>query len=351
MKRLILLSLLVLVLFVGTVLPAFADGVFFSGTLTDTLPSMTDRPDDCGFLSGTAGIYYYTTHTVQLTDSPFMGYFDFYNALDIVVTVYPEGGFDPLDPLANCVAVLDNDETGITLAPGSYTFVVTSYDEGAVGTYEFAFGYPGIGESAFSEALLLPNGRPNSDGIGCTSTINEGAGYLYVAEAIVLDISGLYSYYDLYDYSGGMDVWFSLYEGAFDSANPLANCIANFDDEGQIYLQAGVVYTLMVATYDSADVPCDCEGNYFVFLFMTLGGGSATAGVDVCLYPLPTDALVYQIPAGAPVFYQPDLATQLQWNLPVGTWYITDFSGDFAHVWIACNAQQIWVPKNAVLIP
>ncbi len=151
--------------------------------------------------------------------------------------------------------------------------------------------------------------------------------------------------------TGGFDIWLTVYQGSFDPANPLANCLANFDDDGQIYLQAGVSYVIMVTSFDPGVTSCECEGDYFVFLFMTLGGGSATAGVDVCMYPLPAAALVYQIPAGAPVFYQPDLATQLQWNLPAGTWYITDFSGDFAHVWIACTAQQIWVPTNAVLIP
>ncbi len=202
MKRLILLSLVLLIVFVGTALPAFADGVFFNGTLSDTLPSMADRPDDCGALSGTTGAYYYTTHSVQLTDSNLWGYLDFYNSLDIVVTIYPEGGFDPAAPLTNCMEVMDDDASALSLAAGSYTFVVTSYDESAVGSYEFAFGHPGVAEGDFFEAEVLPNGRPNDDGSGCATTVNDGKGYYFQAEPFVPDITGLYTYYDLYEEYG-----------------------------------------------------------------------------------------------------------------------------------------------------
>jgi len=30
------------------------------------------------------------------------------------------------------------------------------------------------------------------------------------------------------------------------------------------------------------------------------------------------------------------------------TWYISEFSGDFAKVWVACQASPVWVPSNAV---
>ncbi len=36
---------------------------------------------------------------------------------------------------------MDDDASALSLAAGSYTFVVTSYDESAVGSYEFAFGH------------------------------------------------------------------------------------------------------------------------------------------------------------------------------------------------------------------
>lgn len=348
MKRLILLVTLMLVLFAATAVPTFADGsVFFSGTLDISSPAMVDRPDYCGGLSGGSGPFYYTTQTVNVADAAGWGFYDFYSWVDIVVIIYPEGGFDPLNPLANCVAVLDEADQGLPLAPGNYTFVTTSYSDGDTGEYEFAFGYPGLAAGG-GWLDILPDGRPDDDGNGCTQIANDPDGYLYDYEEFTPEISGVYTYYDLYEEEETIDIWFSIYQGGFEPVDPLANCLANFDDDGQIYLQAGVTYTIMISTLEPGE-PCGCYGEGFAFLFMTLGSGSAS--VDACIYPLPTNAVVYQIPAGAPVFYQPDLATQLPWALPAGTWYITDFSGDFAHVWIACTGQQIWVPTNAVYIP
>ncbi|MBK8029596.1 MAG: hypothetical protein IPK17_08795 [Chloroflexi bacterium] len=349
MKRLILLVTLMLVLFAATAVPTFADGsVFFSGTLDISSPAMVDRPDGCGALYGGSGPFYYTTQTVNLTDAAYWGFYDFYSWVDIVVIIYPEGGFDPLNPLANCVTMLDYAQS-LSLTPGSYTFVTTSYDDGGTGSYEFAFGYPGLANFSASEWLdILPDGRPDDDGNGCTQIADDPAGYLYGYEPFTPEISGVYTYYDLYEEEETIDIWFSIYQGGFEATTPLANCLANFDDDGQIYLQAGVTYIIMISTLEPGE-PCGCYSEGVAFLFMTLGSGSAS--VDACIYPLPTNAVVYQIPAGAPVFYQPDLATQLPWALPAGTWYITDFSGDFAHVWIACTGQQIWVPTNAVYIP
>ena len=67
-----------------------------------------------------------------------------------------------------------------------------------------------------------------------------------------------------------------------------------------------------------------------------------------CPYPLPTDSVVYDVPLGAPAFFAPDLQSSASFDLPAGTWKISEFDGDFAKVWIACGATPIWIPKNAV---
>ncbi len=74
------------------------------------------------------------------------------------------------------------------------------------------------------------------------------------------------------------------------------------------------------------------------------------AAVD-CPYPLPSDSVVYDVPAGAPAFYDADLNTKVNFDLPAGTWKISEFSGDFAKVWISCAAEPIWIPANAVGAP
>lgn len=67
-----------------------------------------------------------------------------------------------------------------------------------------------------------------------------------------------------------------------------------------------------------------------------------------CTYPLPADAVVYEVPAGAPAFYAADFDTKVNFDLPAGTWKISEFEGDFAKVWIACEASPVWIPRNAV---
>lgn len=67
-----------------------------------------------------------------------------------------------------------------------------------------------------------------------------------------------------------------------------------------------------------------------------------------CPYPLPAGSVVYSVPAGAPAFWDADLSAQTNFSLPAGTWYISEFVGDFAKVWIACQASPIYIPSNAV---
>ena len=73
-----------------------------------------------------------------------------------------------------------------------------------------------------------------------------------------------------------------------------------------------------------------------------------TQAPENCPYPLPTDSVVYDVPLGAPAFFAPDLQSSASFDLPAGTWKISEFDGDFAKVWIACEATPIWIPKNAV---
>ncbi len=67
-----------------------------------------------------------------------------------------------------------------------------------------------------------------------------------------------------------------------------------------------------------------------------------------CISSLPAVPALYTVPAGAPTFYAPSTDTQLGFSLPRGTWYITEFDGDFAHVFIACGANLVWIPADAV---
>ena len=78
-------------------------------------------------------------------------------------------------------------------------------------------------------------------------------------------------------------------------------------------------------------------------------GAVAILPVDACLYPLPSGTPIYSVPAGALAFYAADPGTYTGFNLPPGTWYITEFGAAYAKVWIACDAQPIYIPVENVV--
>jgi hypothetical protein len=77
-------------------------------------------------------------------------------------------------------------------------------------------------------------------------------------------------------------------------------------------------------------------------------GTPPVALVVSCTNPLPSDSVVYDVPFGAPAYFNPDLQSSTNFSLPAGTWKISEFKDDFAKVWIACEANPIWIPSGAV---
>ena len=59
-----------------------------------------------------------------------------------------------------------------------------------------------------------------------------------------------------------------------------------------------------------------------------------------------TAALAVQ--ALAPSAAHAQSAAAQSFDLPAGNWYITQTSGEFAQIWIACQADSIWIPLTAV---
>lgn len=70
--------------------------------------------------------------------------------------------------------------------------------------------------------------------------------------------------------------------------------------------------------------------------------------VVTCSNQLPADAVVYNVPNGATAYFNPDLQSGANFTLPAGSWKISEVSGDFAKVWIACEAESIWIPTSAI---
>ncbi len=81
----------------------------------------------------------------------------------------------------------------------------------------------------------------------------------------------------------------------------------------------------------------------------TWGAVAIPPPVGACIYPLPSGSVVYNVPAGALAFFDDDVNTYAGFNLPPGTWYITEFGEEFAKVWIACAAQPVYIPVENVI--
>ncbi len=162
---------------------------------------------------------------------------------------------------------------------------------------------------------------------------------LYAVYPFTVDATGAYTFTE-----PGTESALYLYSGSFDPNSPATNCIAATNSNPLnlvVNLTAGTQYYVVVIE----DTFAQDGMSYSINIS---GPGNIILPAGACPYPLPAGSVVYSIPAGAPAFFSPDLASQTTFAIPAGTWYISEFSGDFAKVWIACEASPVWVPANAV---
>jgi hypothetical protein len=179
--------------------------------------------------------------------------------------------------------------------------------------------------------------------ISAPNCTGQGASLvLYEALPFTVDVAGDYSFSLLSD--GGFASLY-LMDSGFNPPAAFPNCLAGDNSGNPVTftetLAAGVTY-YAVPFDDTFD---QLGGNYTLTV---TGPGTASLGSANCPYPLPAGSVVYNIPAGAPTFYDPDLGAQTNFDLPAGTWYISEFTGDFALVWISCEGSPVYVPANAV---
>ncbi len=192
---------------------------------------------------------------------------------------------------------------------------------------------------------IYPNGRPEDSDCGDQIDDLLPEKYRYQLYSLVVSADGDYDYIDDRGVSNPtfIDIEVAVIDGAFDPENPTVNCLASLDDSETITLQAGVAYTLAVTSYD---VPTTGDWGFTID-----GPGDVTIsalGAGACTNPLPTNAAQRVLPSGAPAFFAPNLNSQTNFTIPAGTWYIGETSGDFAKLWIACGANSVWVPTNAI---
>ncbi len=204
----------------------------------------------------------------------------------------------------------------------------------AVVVYAGSISFTGTlipGGPAQSQVALITT--PNCNGSSISFTI------LYRAYPFVVDAAGSYTISE-----PGTDSAVYVYAGSFNPANPVANCYAASNSNPinfAVSLNPGVVYTLVVVedTFDQDGLAYN----------VTISGpGNVSLPTDNCPDPLPSGSTVRSVPLGAPAYYAADAATRVNFDLPAGTWWVTQTSGDFTQVWIGCQANRIWIPTTAV---
>lgn len=207
-----------------------------------------------------------------------------------------------------------------------------------------------VGVSAtFAGSLTLTGtispGDPTMSVIFISSPNCTGQGVSLVAYHVypfTVDASGMYNFSAT---STGGFASLYLFEGSFNSAAALPTCIAADNSGNPVTFSANLTAGTQYFAVPIDDTFAQAGGDYTLSID---GPGNILLAGAACAYPLPAGTVVYDVPAGAPAFFEPRLDTQVNFNLPAGTWKILEFSGDFAKVWIACQAQPIWIPRNAV---
>jgi hypothetical protein len=198
--------------------------------------------------------------------------------------------------------------------------------------------------SASVTGTLTPGGATEPQ-VAIISTPNCTGAYvafsvLYAAYSFTVDADGVYTVTE-----PGTESAVYVYSGGFDPNFPATNCIAASNTNPislPVALTAGTPYVVAVIEDTFAQDGMDYS------LTVSGPGNVSFGGTGGCSNPLPAGSVVYSVPQGAPTFYDPDLGAQTNFDLPAGTWWISEFEGDFAHVWIACEGSMVWIPANAV---
>ena len=188
--------------------------------------------------------------------------------------------------------------------------------------------------------------------ISTPNCVSQGATQVrYDAFPFTVSATGAYSFSAAS--TGGAGTLASIYimNSGFNPAAARVNCIAGANNGSapgtpttlnNVNLTAGTPYYLVI--FDDTFAQTTPGYN-----FSANGVGDLLFGTPgSCIDPLPAGTPILNVPLGAPAYYEPDLGTLLTFSLPAGNWYVTDTSGDFAQVWIDCNANRIWIPLTAL---
>lgn len=79
------------------------------------------------------------------------------------------------------------------------------------------------------------------------------------------------------------------------------------------------------------------------------GGPGTAAGAPACLVTLPSTAVQGRMLETTTALFAPEVGATTTTILPVGTsWWVIGADSGFYRLWIACQANAVWVPASAV---
>ena len=157
------------------------------------------------------------------------------NASGLQGIIY-RNSFNPASPLSNLVQQVQGATSGtptavgVNLDPGNYVFVVSPLNNGAAGPFNvsitqvYAPFFTAVGSTVPPGASPQFN-RPTANGNLPPVTAAFGANYAYKADNFTVPTDGPYQIYSDETSPNLYQGQLNLYQGSFDPANPLVNCI------------------------------------------------------------------------------------------------------------------------------
>lgn len=218
-------------------------------------------------------------------------YFDVsvYTGVDMAIDIYTPT-FNPADTTINNID--DHDDYGDTIltAGVDYYFVIQPYTcDPDLGTWEFVLTGPGVvsGGTEIPHRIYtdtFDGSEPQAIMPHCAAaTLYDIVGPLEVAA------TGNYVFIDIsIDYDIDMTAFF--YHPSFNPANPQANIVDGFDDDGLISLTAGLQYFVVVSS-----LTCGLDLGRWEFSLSGVGLNGSIRGSDGRLNPQlgDIDAVLY----------------------------------------------------------
>lgn len=81
---------------------------------------------------------------------------------------------------------------------------------------------------------------------------------------------------------------------------------------------------------------------------LDVSGSSPCLPSAQCDAGAPAGSVLSTLPDETPAYYDADFDTATGFNIPAGSWFTYEVSGEFTHLWVTCGANPVWVRTSAL---